>query len=84
MERYVDGPCCTLWAYSRVLLNGTILHSTSQSSGREFCRSVVSVNCEYEKAGEIVENYLEYGIARFYAEVELFPGKCHIEMAVDL
>ena len=55
-------------------MNGTVLQSTTSSSGTDFCRSVVSVDCEYAVDGRIVENYTEYGIARVFAELELFQG----------
>ena len=74
VQCYIHGPPRVFDGHSRVLLNGIVLQATTSSSGCDFCRSVVSVECDYVVDGDVTTKFTEYGIARFFAEVELFAG----------
>ena len=59
----------------RALLNGTVLCATLAHQGKEFSRSVVRAEFEEYHASFDNETYTQYGIARYFATVELFKGR---------
>jgi hypothetical protein len=63
----------------RALLNGTTLCATATSNGKEFDRSVVVAWREWPEGDH--HKFYDYGIARFFAEIELFSGETPVHVA---